>query len=110
MFDGGYGRWGLWREHLAVLAGYPRGRTSTYTERVPHSCGCSEQGHGPFFELIHFSDCEGVIGQHAAAKLLQDFEAHQAQANQQNPEFLRVYNSVRDGLRMAARGGCLHFH
>jgi hypothetical protein len=30
----------------------------------------------PFVELIHFSDCEGVIGSKVSAKLAKDFEDH----------------------------------
>lgn len=30
----------------------------------------------PFFELIHFSDCEGVIGPKTSLKLYNDFKKH----------------------------------
>ena len=57
-----------WNE-LATLAGYA-GADDAW-----------ERTDGPFWELINFSDCEGVIGPKTSAKLAGDFAAFQEKAD-----------------------------
>lgn len=90
---GSYGGYSLWREQLAALAGYPAVTA------------------GPFYELINFSDCEGVIGAAVSAKLAKDFAAFQEKADAHEDEWFRDrYAKWRQAFEMAADGGCVDFH
>jgi hypothetical protein len=61
-----YSSYNRWRERLcAVVLGVQPDQVWNYPE---HFAG------KPFFELINFSDCEGVIGPQTCAKLAKDFE------------------------------------
>jgi len=50
---GSYSGYGQWRQNLAKVAGYKSAEEAW------------ELNGGPFWELIYFSDCDGVIGQEA---------------------------------------------
>lgn len=66
---------------------------------------------GPFWELINFSDCEGVLGPATSAKLAGDFATWQEKADQHPDEAFRVlYARWRKACEMAADGGALVFH
>jgi len=111
-FSGGYGRYGSWREQLAQLAGYPtvpvdRYKTGNVEHR--HDYAAWQREEGPFWELICFSDCEGVIGTAVSAKLAQDFAKFDEQAKA-DENFYRVYQQWRRAFEMAADGGCVDFH
>lgn len=69
----------------------------------------------PFFHLICFSDCEGMIGGAAAQKLLKDFAAHQETVTAlpdilENEGFARVYADFQKAFEMAANNGLVIFH
>ena len=63
-YSGGYNRW---REALSLAA----------HGVMPEVIWKGEEGdgweHRPFFELLHFSDCEGVLGPQTCARLAADF-------------------------------------
>ena len=111
---GGYGGYNAWRNELAKLAGYParpydRYKTGNFQQR--HDQGAWEADSGPFWELINFSDCEGVIGPEVAAKLAKDFADHQAKADAHTDlGFLESYNEWRKAVEMAAENGAVDFH
>lgn len=114
---GSYSGYNEWRDELANLAGYP-GAPHPSPRRL------GEQSHAayvwehyedlrgkPFVELIHFSDCEGVIGPETSAKLARDFAAFQEKADQHPDEyFRRKYNDWRKAFEMAADNGAVMFH
>ena len=110
---GSYGGYGQWREQLAMLAGYPplphRSSWETKTRSL-HAAGAWAAKEGPFWELIHFSDCDGVIGAKVAEKLAKDFAAHQEKADQAGGWFLDRYNEWRKAFELAANGGAVDFH
>lgn len=71
---GSYGGYGMWREQLARLAGYPMvddGRPSAARWAWDHPDLAAEK---PFVELINFADNEGTIGPLASRALVTDFE------------------------------------
>lgn len=112
---GSYSFYGEWRERLAQLAGYPAVLHQSSWERAPrarHAAGAWEADSGPFWELIHFSDCEGVIGPKTAAKLATDFADHQHKVDALNnePWFRERYAQFRKAFDMASDGGAVHFH
>lgn len=68
----------------------------------------------PFYELIHFSDCEGVIGCEAAQKLLQDFRTYAElyTASGLDSECIGTtrYANWTRAFELAANGGLVKFH
>lgn len=72
----------------------------------------------PFYELIDFSDCEGIIGPVVAAKLARDFAEHQGKADAyQDQEGGETYSDYwrekyadwRKAFELAADGGFVYF-
>jgi hypothetical protein len=69
---GSYSGYGRWREALSEMA------LGVSPETVWNNPETYEGK--PFFEIIHFSDCEGTIGPELAVKLTADFDAYRDQA------------------------------
>ena len=109
-----YSGYNNWREQLAQFAGYPAVERSMYgTEQkvFRHDQGAWNSEEGPFHELIHFSDCEGVIGPVTCEKLAGDFYMYQQLANAtQDKYFIERYNALRKGFELGAQNGCVQFH
>ncbi|HEV7251456.1 MAG TPA: hypothetical protein VGN93_31145 [Shinella sp.] len=109
---GAYSGYNRWRERLAELAGYPQAPIETYG-RVEHrhDAGAWTVADGPFWELINFSDCEGVIGTAVSKKLAADFAAFDAAAQAvDDPTFYPRYQNWRKAFEMAADAGAVDFH
>lgn len=115
---GSYSGYNAWREELAKLAGYPatpvdRGYGSVVEM---HSGGAWNTDHGPFWELINFSDCEGTIGPVVSAKLAKDFIEWDERAKQHddaaglNGGLYERFKQWRQAFEMAADGGLVDFH
>jgi hypothetical protein len=68
----------------------------------------------PFYELINFSDCEGIIGPVVAKKLAADFASHQWKADHfgqdENGWYARKYADWRKAFELAADDGFILFH
>lgn len=111
---GSYGGYNAWRNELAKLGGYPEksvDRYKTGNVQFRHDEGAWAAESGPFWELINFSDCEGVIGSEVAAKLANDFAEYQEKAEAtQNDFFIARYNDWRKAFEMAADNGAVDFH
>lgn len=111
---GSYGGYNAWREQLAEFAGYPVSPAEYHQGKLRHDQGAWDASGGPFWELIHFSDCEGTIGPVVSAKLAQDFADNQAKADTYaGPEsdwFKSRYADWRKAFEMGADGGCVVFH
>jgi hypothetical protein len=56
---------------------------------------------GPFIELIHFSDCEGVINSKISKKLLADFELYEEQAKKEDEWFYKIYQNFKEAFEIA---------
>lgn len=115
VWSGGYGRYNGWREQLAQLAGY----TPAVYERIPGYApsrelsyveGAFKAGAGPFYELVYFTDCDGVIGPAVCAKLARDFAEWDERAKALGDGFYTSYRQWREGFELAADGGAVHFH
>lgn len=70
-----------------------------------------------FFEIINFSDCEGVIGPSICQKLALDFVGHQdnykyyvAKHESRDEWVLETYNRFLTAFNVAAGTGVLCFH
>lgn len=100
---GSYSGYNRWREQLSMMALGVMPRTVWKDEKT--------YAGNPFFELINFSDCEGVIGTDVSRKLAQDFAAFQARANKHEDEwFSQKYADWRKAFEMASDGGLVNFH
>lgn len=109
---GSYSGYNAWREELAKLAGYPEIETEDYgIKRKRHDAGAWKAGGGPFWELIHFSDCEGTIGAKVSAKLADDFAKFQPQADAHPEEWFRSkYAEWFQAFNVASDAGAVSFH
>ncbi|WP_175974590.1 hypothetical protein [Burkholderia sp. BCC1047] len=110
-FSGGYSRYNFWREKLAKLAGYQPISVDQYgtgKSELRHDHAAWNATSGPFWELICFSDCEGVIGSAVSAKLAQDFAQFDEQAKA-DESFYAIYSQWRAAFDMAAQNGCVQF-
>lgn len=105
---GSYGVYNNWREGLAKLAVY--GELHNDKGR-PYSEGAWSATEGPFWELILFSDCEGVIGPVVSAKLLKDFDSFREKAQSLHDEYwFDLYKEWHEAFKLAANNGAVDFH
>jgi hypothetical protein len=96
---GSYSGYNRWRDDLATLAGWLNAESAW------------KAVDGPFWELITFSDCEGVIGAAVSAKLAKDFAEHQQKADVHPDEWFREkYADWRNAFVKASDDGCVDFH
>lgn len=109
-----YGYYNRWREELARMAGYEAKSVTLFgVAEVKHAAGAWAATGGPFWELINFSDCEGVIGPNASAKLAKDFAdfSERALAFQSKVHrFYEIYLEFREVFEFAKDGGFVDFH
>lgn len=116
----GYSIHSYWRDWLAKTAGYPAaepdGIDDSYTRMFPHTTAAWRGHVGPFYELLNFSDCEGVIGPDTSAKLAVEFaeweERIMATPNDVAPrfDFHKLYRGWKRSFEIAAGKGFVHFH
>lgn len=120
----GYGGHSQFREFLAEIAGYKKAETimpdysdddfmnKSYAHRFPHITGMYEQDvefTDDFVAIIHFSDCEGVIGNDYCKTLDDAFDKHMSKASGSN--FEKKYKEMAECVKAAANsGGFLYFH
>ena len=106
---GSYGGYNGWREELARLAGYEFVKGES--DRHGFSRGAWNSGEGPFWEIINFSDCGGVIGSEVSKKLLKDFCDFEEKAEgHESDNFKRLYKEWRGAFELASNNGCVDFH
>ena len=108
---GSYSGYNRWREMLAKLAGYPETRLQINgTEQSQHAFGAWIATAGPFWELINFSDNEGIIGTSASKKLSADFATFDDAARAVGEaEFYQLFQLWQRAFDMAARDGAVNF-
>jgi hypothetical protein len=74
----------------------------------------------PFFELIEFSDCDGIIGPDVSKKLHQDFETHRPNMikfclenfiddDQSYESIMETYDNFTTAFKIASKGGLVLF-
>lgn len=98
---GSYGHYLQWRNWLAIISGWGSAE----------KCWKHDKSGGPFYELIHFPDCQGVIGPVVSAKLATDFAEFEPIAIEAgNGEYLGLYCDWKKAFEMAADGGCVDYH
>lgn len=93
---GSYTGYNEWRNQLAQLAGYESAED------------CWTKTEGPFWELINFTDCEGVLGDETCAKLLIDFRNYLS-AVQTTDWFSELYMQWMKAMELASNYGAVKF-
>lgn len=107
---GSYSGYNSWRNHLAMVAGYPeKSYVTEFYNTTSYCVDCWEGQPGPFAELINFSDCEGVIGPKTSAKLLQDFIDFEEKAAEEEEWFYERYQNFKKAFELAAENGFVKF-
>lgn len=107
-----YSGYNRWREDLAKLAGWPLTEYEGYggMKSKCHAAGAWEATEGPFWELIQFSDCEGMIGTAICQKLAKDFSDWQEKADAIEDEYWRQgYAAMRKAFEIGSDGGLVRF-
>lgn len=104
---GAYSYYGAWREKLAKLAGYSPVTGGTR----PYSKGAWVATEGPFWELVNFTDCDGVLGTAVCQKLAKEFADYEESARLlEDDDFLYTYLQFRAAVEWASDGGAVVFH
>lgn len=113
---GSYSGYNVWRNELAKLAGYTpieARRHDFGALELRHDSAASEQGSGPFFELIHFSDCEGIIGPLVSEKLFKDFCEFEEKAKNHESAFKErfydLYKEWKTAFEYGSDNGVVEF-
>ena len=68
---GSYSGYGLWRKELALLVGITD--IEAFWKRCDELESSGRTPDAPFWQLLHFSDCEGAIGPDVCKPLAKDF-------------------------------------
>jgi len=102
---GSYGTYNSWRNLLSRIA-LGVSASAVWNDR-------NRFCNSPFYELIDFSDCEGVIGSIASAKLSRDFTENRERifAHHEADEWFRgKYDSFATAFSVASDNGFVRFH
>lgn len=104
---GGYGAYNHWREVLSKLILHIEPRVIWNSP--------DEYRNQPFFWLINFTDCDGIIGTEKCQILAADFQKWQEAAENYTDTddhgwFLETYKRFRRAFEMAAENGYVEFH
>ena len=107
---GSYMNFSDWRNWLAGLAGYPStiDPDEPYSMNFPRTWGAFQANGGPFWELIYFTDCNGVIDGKTSQKLLHDFCSHLEQAGDVG-SYSRMYQKFMKAFKVGANNGAVVF-
>jgi hypothetical protein len=120
----GYGTYNNWRNQLAIIAGYGSANevwndtdfdpmtTKFYNLRYLKLNKLKNPDFEikiikPFYEIINFSDCEGVLGSEISKKLYQDFVAFEDNAKKQDEYFYIKYKEFKEAFRIASQNGAV---
>ena len=126
---GSYSDYNQWRRQLALVAGYGDVENVWNDESFDttknfinlrylklkkiddpdYECNVVK----PFYELISFSDCEGLIGTEVCKKLYEDFVLFDDKAKEtttQDHYFYKKYLEWKEAFRVASDNGFVSFH
>lgn len=109
---GSYSGYGYWRNELAKLAGYGRTLYKSFDGKavLRYDATVWDVKKGPFWELIDFSDAEGVIGWIVCKRVYKDFLQYEAAAAKHPDEYFRSsYKDWMTAFSMCSRGGAIVF-
>ena len=110
---GSYSGYNAWRNELAKLAGYEQTsvKSSDGKMELRYDATVWNGKKGPFWELIDFSDAEGVIGPVVCKRVHKDFLQFQAIAAKHPDQAFRTsYEDWTKAFAMCANDGAIVFH
>lgn len=119
---GSYSFYNKWRNDLAIMAGYMDAKNVWNDKSFKpnnlrliklNKINNKEIIIKPFYELIKFSDCEGLIGNIVCKKLYQDFVDFDDAAKifgDRLPYFYDKYCNLKEVFRFASDDGLVYFH
>jgi hypothetical protein len=113
---GSYSGYNYWRNKLSQLAGYDDANSvwQDFNGNLRYLKLKKIEGEvikmKPFYELIYFSDCEGIIGPEISEKLYADFVDFDDKAKEQDDYFYSLYCKFKEAFRVAAKGGLVSFN
>jgi hypothetical protein len=110
---GSYSGYNYWRNELAKLAGNKQTPYKSFKGEIElrYDATVWKNHRGPFWELIDFSDAEGVIGPVVCKRVYEDFIRYQAEAKKHPDEYFRSsYEDWKKAFAMCANNGAIVFH
>lgn len=110
---GSYSGYNYWRNELAKLAGYKPTPFKSFNgnTELRYDATVWKIQTGPFWELIDFSDAEGVIGPAVCKRVYLDFVKYQSAAAQHPDAYFRSsYQDWMKAFAMCANDGAIVFH
>lgn len=110
---GSYSGYNDFREKLAKFAGYPEIDYTDYFQRTVKSAAayCWQiASEGPFYEIINFSDCEGIINAEKSKKLYEDFSLNLDKAELYFDSWdITIYKNFMYAFELASNNGYVEF-
>lgn len=108
---GSYSGYNAWRNELAKLAGYrPTAHMNHDKAEQRYDLTVWLLKKGPFWELIDFSDSDGVIGPQSCKRIYADFvQFKDAAARHPDQEFRTSYDNWFKAFAKCANNGALIF-
>lgn len=118
---GGYSSYGQWRNELSKMAGYDSanevwaGFDKALRKIKLHKLNNTEGKMPPFYELIWFSDCEGVICSSISKKLYKDFLDFDKKAKKYESIYVHYnsfyiqYENFKKAFKVASENGAVLF-
>lgn len=110
---GSYSGYNHWRNELARLAGYAATPDTLPDGKIEmrYDATVWRLQKGPFWELIDFSDSEGVIGPVVCKRVYADFvQYHHAALQHPDENFRAAYAEWMKAFAMCADEGAIVFH
>lgn len=110
---GSYSGYNYWRNELAKLAGNEQTPYKSFNGKTElrYDAAVWKNKKGPFWELIDFSDAEGVIGPVVCKRVYKDFLQFREVASKHPDEYFREsYKDWMKAFSMCANDGAIVFH
>ncbi|STR45791.1 hypothetical protein [Iodobacter fluviatilis] len=110
---GSYSGYNDWRNELAKLAGYAQTPYQSLNGEIAQRYDVTVWNvkKGPFWELIDFSDSEGVIGPVVCKRISKDFIQYQSAASKHpDKSFRNAYEGWKKAFSMCANSGAIAFY
>lgn len=116
---GSYSGYNNWRKQLAIMVGYISDEYvwMDFEKQIRSiklkSIENKKIKMKPFYELIYFSDAEGVIGPDISKKLYSDFVEFDDKAKEFGSNIYYFYSSYvdwKEAFRVASNNGAVYFH
>ena len=113
---GSYSGYNQWRNELAIIAGYDSAEQvwEDFDSNIRLVKLKRIEGENaklkPFYEIINFSDAEGLIGPEICKKLYQDFIDFDDKAKEKDSWIYEKYLKWKEAFKVASDDGLVAFH